>query len=128
MNKSISKKLRCVSIFSTPKMLRYFEISPMWDDLLLLKPSDVKIHVRRAASQRYSYFLLYMCLCIYLFVCVTLLTKRKTIQYWNLVHTFSRLHLKTGFLIFRKSDPEGSQPQKTAMSCGFAAYLPDFFW
>ena len=33
--------------------------------------------------------------------------------------------LKTGFLFFRKNDPEDRQPQKTAASRGFSAYLLD---
>ena len=30
-----------------------------------------KIHVRRAASQEYSYFHSYMCVFVYVFICVT---------------------------------------------------------
>ena len=86
----------------------------------------IKIHVRRAADREYSYFHLYMCVCfslfVYLFMCVTPPGQTK-----NDKDTHSpRPHLRTVFfLFFQKSDPEGRQPWKTAVSRGFSAYLLD---
>ena len=37
----------------------------------------------------------------------------------------SRPHLNKGFLFFRKSNPEGRQPRKTAVSRRFSAYFLD---
>ena len=49
--------------------------------------------------------------------------KRYRLEIW---YTHSpRANLKTGFLFFRKSEPEGGQPRKAGVSREFSAYLFD---
>ena len=84
----------------------------------------VKIHVRWAAGRKD--IPIFTCDVCWLLVCTGPPGKTETIQTWNLVHTLLFTISKNGFLVlFRKSDPEGRLPQKTAVSRGFSAYLLD---
>ena len=65
----------------------------------------IKIHVSQEAARRYSYFHLYMC--VFSYLCVSRLwpnEKRYRPEIWYKHST--RPYLKTGFLFFRKIDPE----------------------
>ena len=64
-----------------------------------------------------------VCGLVYLYATSRPNEKRYRLEIW---YTHSpRPYLKTGFLFFRESDPEGPQPRKTAVSRGFFAYLLD---
>ena len=91
---------------------------------LLTKTENNNQNPREASIRSRIFLMSLLYVGISLFVS-RLLAKRKRYrpEIW---YTYShRPYLKTGFLFFRKNDPEGGEPRKIAVSPGFSAYLFD---